>query len=134
MIKWFKKYFVSAAEFHALQKSYDLRALLNHRLSQENKRLRQDCSRLAPIVRPKTTKYIEEAIAKGKAKAVEQTFLARVEAQRQRIICDFMRDYVTESQFLHICDEVSAMTDEQVLAYRKPRPTKRPKAKGGPNV
>lgn len=107
--------------FSELQKAHDLRAVLNSRLSAENDRLRKELSHQP---KKKPGKGVERHIDQMNAAHANRMALLHVESQRMNIITDMLRDYVTDAQFLAICEEVNAMTDEQIMAYRKPRKLK----------
>lgn len=117
----FKAWLKQWLGFAELQKAHDLRAVLNSRLSTENARLRKELSRQP---KKKIGKGAQAHIEQMNAAHANRTALLHIESQRQHILTDMMRDYCTEAQFLAICDEVNAMTDEQVVAYRKPRKLK----------
>lgn len=93
-----------------LQKAHDLRAVLNARLSEENQRLRKELGRYGTKKKPKPPT----------PPSPEKKVLAAIRSQRQDILTDLLRDFVSEERFRTLCDEVNNLTDEQVMAYRKP--------------
>jgi regulator of replication initiation timing len=117
MIKWLRNLIALPARFEDLQKSHDLRAVLNGRLSAENDRLRKELSHRKPGVKLNVQKHIDKMVGH----ATEKNALLQIENQRQTIVTDLLRDFVSEAQFKAICDEVKALTDEQVMAYQKPK-------------
>lgn len=105
--------------FEALQKAHDLRAVLNSRLSAENARLRKELSHQPKKKKPAAG--AQRHIDQMNAAHANRMALLHAKGQRYNIIIDMLRDYVTDAQFLAICEEVNAMTDEQVMGYQKPR-------------
>lgn len=112
MIKWLREWFTLRQRFNELQKAHDLRAVLNGRLHDENKRLRKG-------PRPKKTPGAQRYVEQMTAAHANKKALLHIESQRQHIITDLLRHHVTDAEFIDICNRVNAMTDEQVMCYKK---------------
>lgn len=115
MLKWLKDLLTLRKRFNELQKAHDLRAVLNTRLHAENDRLRK-------LQYPgKKVRGAKKQAEQATAALADHKALTHIASQRQNIIVDLLRDYVTDEQFVTICREINQMTDQQVLAYKKPK-------------
>lgn len=122
MIKWFKDLFAAKRQLAELQKAHDARLMLNRRLSQQNADLK---SEVRKGKKPKGDKPISSAAQKhidnmsdkySKQKAIHHIALMRREVQIRKLALLLPFDDVVRVQ-----GEVDAMTDQQVLAWKKPK-------------
>lgn len=122
MIKWLKDLFGAKRQLAELQKAHDARLMLNRRLSQQNADLK---SEVRKGKKPKGDKPISSAAQKhidnmsdqySKQKAIHHIALMRREVQIRKLAL-----LVPFDQVVHIQSEVDAMSDVEVLAYKKPK-------------
>lgn len=122
MIKWLKDLFAAKRQLAELQKAHDARLMLNRRLSQQNADLK---SEVRKGKKPKGDKPISSAAQKhidnmsdqfSKQKAINHIAVMRREVQIRKLAL-----LVPFDQVVRVQAEVDAMSDVQVLAYKKPK-------------
>lgn len=122
MIKWLKDLFAAKRQLAELRNAHDARLILNRRLSQQNADLK---SELRKGKKPKGDKPVSSAAQKhinnlcdqySKQKAIHHIALTRREVSMRKMALLLPFDQVTRIQ-----NEVDAMSDTEILAYKKPK-------------
>lgn len=108
--------------FAELQKAHDARLMLNKRLSAENQELRKLVQRGK---KPKTEAAMSSAAARhikqmGDAHSLQKA-KQHVTLMRREVLIRRLALLIDADQYFAISDEVAAMSDAEVLGYKKPK-------------
>lgn len=114
MIRWLKK----LLGLEELQKAHDLRAVFNERLRRDNERLRKELGQRGPL-KPKAQAHFDRQAAEH----AERMALMRVAHQRKEIMLYEMSNLLPLAQVRGTQDAANGMTDEQVMAWTRPKRT-----------
>lgn len=106
--------------FAELQKAHDARLILNKRLSKQNADLKAELHKRKRKAKPisegaqQQINRISDAHSLSKAKQ-------HIALMRREVLIRRLSLMMPAEQYLAISDEVAAMSDEAVLAYKKPK-------------
>lgn len=118
LIEWFQIH----KRFAELQKSNDGRLMLNRRLSQQNADLKSELQRCK---KPKDEKAVSSAAQKHINNMADQHSLQKarhhIALMRREVIVKKMALHLPFDTVNRIQEEVEAMSDTQVLAWKKPK-------------
>lgn len=117
ILNWLKGAITLPKRFADLQRQHDDRLMLNRRLSAENRELK---SRLTRKGKPKTDEGIQHHLKQmGDAHSLQKA-KHHVALMRREVLIRRLALLVDSEQYFAISDEVAAMSDVQVLSYKKP--------------
>lgn len=118
ILNWLKNVITLPKRFAELQRQHDDRLMLNRRLSAENRELK---TRLTRKGKPKTEHGMQRQLKQqGDARSLQKAKY-HVEIQRREVLIRRLALLIDADQYFAISDEVAAMSDAQVLGYRKPK-------------
>lgn len=118
ILNWLKSVITLPKRFAELQRQHDDRLMLNRRLSAENRELK---TRLTRKGKPKSESLQKHhAKQQGDANSLLKAKY-HVEIQRREVLIRRLALLIDADQYFAISDEVAAMSDAQVLGYKKPK-------------
>lgn len=122
MLKWLKDLISLKRRFEELQKAHDLRAVLNGRLSATNQRQKAEIARLQSRVKGKPlTGSAQQHINRMSDAMSLQKARHHVLLQRYEVRMKKMALLLSYEETDRIQAEVEAMTDAEVLIWKKPK-------------
>jgi hypothetical protein len=118
LIEWFRIY----KRFAELQKSNDARLMLNRRLSQQNSDLKSELrKRKKPTGEKPISSAAQKHIDNMSDQYSKQKALHHIAVTRREVLIRKLALKIPFQDFIAIQAEVDAMTDVEVLAYKKPK-------------
>lgn len=108
--------------FAELQKAHDARLILNKRLSKQNSDLKTELHRrkrprCEDPMSSKASKHIKQICDAHSLRTAKQ----HLALMRREVLIRRLALTMAAEQYIAISDEVDAMSDEAVLAYKKPK-------------
>lgn len=119
MFKKLREWLTLAERFEKLQKAHDLRMVLNTRLSAENVRLKREIKALAG---PRKISGAQKQIDNLSAARATDKALHHLRLTRHEVLLKKMTLVLPLSVVQVLQREVEEMTDEEVMAWRRPKP------------
>jgi regulator of replication initiation timing len=118
ILNWLKSVITLPKRFAELQRQHDDRLMLNRRLSAENRELK---TRLTRKGKPKTEHGMQRQLKQqGDAHSLQKA-KQHVALMRREVLIRRLALLIDADQYFAISDEVEAMSDVEVLGYKKPK-------------
>lgn len=117
LIEWFRIH----RRFAELQTAHDARLMLNHRLSRQNADLKSQLHERRMAKTKPLSSAAQKHIAQLGDQYSRQKALHHIALMRREVTIRKLALKLPFQDFVAIQAEVDAMTDKQVLAYKKPK-------------